>query len=112
MAGAREELLTKADLLPESEIERRLAANDGSLFGELFDLLAEAVMVRDACGELVYANPSGLVYLGIDTIEELEQSSAEAMMAEHLIEDEHGQTMSSVTSRRSVSCRAKTSSRC
>ncbi len=54
-----------------SEIERRLAAGDPSLFGELFELLAVAVMIRDPTGELVYANRAGHAYLGIETLEQL-----------------------------------------
>jgi PAS domain-containing protein len=63
-----------------SSIGGRLEAGDASIFIELFDLLAEAVTIRDLSGELVYANRAALARLGFESLEQLRTRSTAAIM--------------------------------
>ena len=57
---------------------------------QLFEVLDEAVTVRDLCGELVFANRAALGHLGFDSLEELRRRQTPAIMEEYIVEDEHG----------------------
>jgi PAS domain S-box-containing protein len=71
-----------------------LAQGDASMFNELFEILAEAVTVRDPDGAIVYANAAALAYLGFSSVEELEATTSQSIMDDYLVEDEHGRSLS------------------
>jgi PAS domain S-box-containing protein len=83
-----------ADPSDRSSIGERLARGDGSMFNELFEILAEAVTVRDPTGAIVYANAAALSYLGFDSLEELQATPSTALLDRYLVEDEHGRAVS------------------
>ena len=60
------------------------------MLSQLFEVLDEAVTVRDLCGELVFANRAALGHLGFDSLEELRRRQTPAIMEEYIVEDEHG----------------------
>lgn len=60
------------------------------MLGQLFEVLDEAVTVRDMGGELVFANRAALEHLGFVSLEELRHSPTTAIMDEYVVEDEHG----------------------
>ncbi len=64
------------------------------MFNELFEILAEAVTVRDPRGVLVYANAAALRYLGFDSVDELQATPSTSIMDRYLVEDEHGRALS------------------
>ncbi len=59
------------------------------MFVELFEVLAEAVTIRDSTG-IIYANRAALAHLGIESLEQLRGRSGPSIMSDYLIEDEHG----------------------
>jgi PAS domain S-box-containing protein len=89
-------------------LSERLARGDTSLFTELVELLAEAVTVRSAEGEIVYANRAALAHLGFESIGELRLRSSQSIMDDYMVEDEHGEplTMDDVPSMRLMHGRA------
>jgi PAS domain S-box-containing protein len=76
-----------------SLIHERLALSEESVFRELVELLAEAVTIRDPSGELVYANPAALAFLGFETLEQLRSRSTVSIMEDYVVEDEHGRPL-------------------
>ena len=76
-----------------SALAARLTRGDAAIFREMFQLLGEAVTVRDPSGALVYANQAALKHLGFASIDELQRSSSQAIMDDYLVEDEHGQPL-------------------
>jgi PAS domain S-box-containing protein len=89
-------------------LSQRLARGDTSLFTELVELLAEAVTVRSAEGEIVYANQAALAHLGFASMDELRLRSSQSIMDDYIVENEHGQplTMDDVPSVRLMHGRA------
>lgn len=83
-----------ADASSRSSLGERFARGDASMFNELFEILAEAVTVRDPSGALVYANAAALRYLGFDSVEELQETPSTSIMERYLVEDEHGRALS------------------
>jgi PAS domain S-box-containing protein len=75
------------DRLP---IGQRLARGDPAMLGQLFEVLAEAVTVRDLNGEIVFANRAALTYLGFDSLEALRRTGTPSIMDDYYVEDEHG----------------------
>lgn len=74
-------------------LSERLARGDAALFTELVELLAEAVTVRSAEGEIVYANQAALAHLGFKSMDELHARSTQSIMDDYLVEDEHGRAL-------------------
>jgi PAS domain S-box-containing protein len=64
------------------------------MFNELFEILAEAVTVRDPEGAIVYANAAALQYLGFDSLGELQETPSKTIMDRYLVEDEDGRVVS------------------
>lgn len=56
--------------------------------------LAEAVLVRDAGGPIVFANPAAARLLGLDSAEEVTAASADDLMALYDVFDEQGRKLS------------------
>jgi PAS domain S-box-containing protein len=94
----------------DQDLSKRLARGDAALFTEVVEQLAEAVTVRSAEGEIVYANRAALAHLGFESMDELKIRSSQSIMDDYLVEDEHGQplTMDDVPSVRLMSGRAAT----
>lgn len=69
-----------------SGLERRLEATLRNL--------AEAVLVRDATGPLVFANDAAARLLGLDSAEDVLARSSEQLMALYDVFDEHGHELS------------------
>ncbi len=63
------------------------------MLGQLFEVLAEAVTVRDLSGDLVFANRAALQYMGFSSLEELRERGSASIMADYIVEDEHGQPL-------------------
>ncbi|HTX45890.1 MAG TPA: SpoIIE family protein phosphatase [Solirubrobacteraceae bacterium] len=74
-------------------LSERLARGDQALFAEVVELLAEAVTVRSVEGQIVYANRAALAHLGLESRDELHRRSAQSIMDEYLVEDEHGRPL-------------------
>jgi PAS domain S-box-containing protein len=77
-------------LTQRTGIGERLARGDPAMLSQLFDVLADAVTVRDLTGELVFANRAALARLGCESLQDLRSRSTAAMMEEYLTEDERG----------------------
>jgi PAS domain S-box-containing protein len=60
------------------------------MLGQLFELLDEAVTVRDLGGEIVFANRAALEHLGFASLDQLRRRQTTAIMDEYVVEDEHG----------------------
>jgi PAS domain S-box-containing protein len=63
------------------------------MFGQLFEVLAESVTVRDLSGELVFANRAALRSMGFGSLEELRARGTAAIMADYVVEDERGRSL-------------------
>jgi PAS domain S-box-containing protein len=59
----------------------------------MLEVLDEAVTIRDADGEIVYANRAALAHLGFETREELQRRSSRSIMDDYVVDDEHGNTL-------------------
>jgi PAS domain S-box-containing protein len=60
------------------------------MLSQLFEVLDEAVTVRDLGGEIVFANRAALEHLGFSSLEELRRNQTPAIMDEYVVEDDHG----------------------
>jgi PAS domain S-box-containing protein len=63
------------------------------MFTDLVELLAEAVTVRDADGEIAYANRAALAHLGFRSLEDLRCRSSQSIMDDYVVQDEHGEPL-------------------
>jgi PAS domain S-box-containing protein len=62
-------------------------------FGLVLDALAEAVIMNDATGRLVYVNPTAAALLGAGSAEELVQADPAEIMDRFAVFDEHGRPL-------------------
>jgi PAS domain S-box-containing protein len=69
-----------------SELEQRLEATLANL--------AEAVLVRDASGRIVFANPAAAGLLGLSSVEDVTGAARGELMARYLVFDESGRQLS------------------
>jgi PAS domain S-box-containing protein len=60
------------------------------MLGQLLEVLAEAVTVRDLSGQIVYANRAALDLLGFRSVEELRGRPTTSIMDDYTVEDEYG----------------------
>ena len=67
---------------------------DPSIFTELLEVLDQAVTIRDADGNIVYANRAALAHLGFESREQLRSRSSRSIMDEYIVEDELGNPLS------------------
>jgi PAS domain S-box-containing protein len=58
------------------------------------EILDEAVTIRDASGQIVYANQTALAHLGFESREQLQARSSRSIMDDYIVEDEHGKPLS------------------
>jgi PAS domain S-box-containing protein len=72
----------------------QILRGQGPEFADLVESLGEALTVRDRDGEVVYANRAALRSLGFETLEALQRHGLEAVMADHVVHDEHGREVS------------------
>ncbi len=80
-------------------LEAQLRGRDPG-FGEILDALAEAVTIRDPHHHILYANRAALTSMGFDSLAEMQRQPPQAIFADYLVHDEHGQelTMDSIPS--------------
>ncbi|MEY2440917.1 MAG: hypothetical protein QOJ46_343 [bacterium] len=69
-------------------------------FGEILEILGEAVTIRDRADEIVYANPAALRHMGFASLEDLQRRPPGSIMSDYIVSDEHGRdlTMSDIPS--------------
>ncbi len=77
----------RADLLRELEAQLRGAAPG---FGEILDVLAEAVTIRDPHDHILYANRAALDSMGFASLEQMQRQPPQAIFADYFVEDEDG----------------------
>ncbi len=75
------------------ELEERLRRGSPG-FAEIFDVLAEAVTIRDRNDHIIYANRAACEHMGFESLEELQRRPPRAIMDEYLVTDEHGAELS------------------
>jgi PAS domain S-box-containing protein len=63
------------------------------MYMQLFELLAEAVTVREPKGTIVYANRAALRHLGFDSLQELRERATTSIMDDYVVEDERGRPL-------------------
>ncbi|MGB0095787.1 MAG: SpoIIE family protein phosphatase [Solirubrobacteraceae bacterium] len=85
---------TGAELDGSESLGDRLLRGDPSIFTELLEILDEAVTIRDASGQIVYANRTALAHLGFESREQLQARSSRSIMDDYIVEDEHGKPLS------------------
>lgn len=72
----------------------RLGLDGPQVVTALLDELAEAVTIRDRAGEIVYGNRAALANMGLASTTELRGQDGRAIMADFVVEDEHGNPLS------------------
>lgn len=77
-----------------TSLGERILSGQGPEFADLLESLPEALTVRDREGKVVYANRAALRSLGFETLEELRRHGLEAVMADYMVKDEHGNDVS------------------
>lgn len=80
----------RADLLRQLEAQLR---GEGPGFGQILDVLAEAVTIRDPHHHILYANRAALDHMGFASLEEMQRTPPQAIMADYLVHDEHGREL-------------------
>ena len=72
----------------------RILSGQGPEFADLLESLGESLTIRDRDGEVVYANRAALRSLGFETLEDLRRHGLDAVMADHVVHDQHGRAVS------------------
>jgi PAS domain S-box-containing protein len=86
-----EDMSERTALLGELEEQLR---NGSPGFAEIFDVLAEAVTIRDRNDHIIYANRAACEHMGFSSLEELQRRPPRAIMDEYLVTDESGTPLS------------------
>jgi PAS domain S-box-containing protein len=73
-------------------LEAQLRGRDPG-FAEILDALAEAVTIRDPHNHILYANPAALRQMGFSSLADIQRTPPQAIFAEYLVHDEHGQEL-------------------
>jgi PAS domain S-box-containing protein len=60
---------------------------------EILDVLAEAVTIRDKDHRIVYANRAALRHMGFESLEEIQNTPPDAIMADYIVHDENGRVV-------------------
>jgi PAS domain S-box-containing protein len=68
----------------------RLSQGDPTIFTELFELLDEAVTIREPGGEIAYANRAALRSMGFESLEDLTSRPSRSIWDEYTVTDEQG----------------------
>jgi len=86
-------------------LEDALRGN-GPGFAEIFDVLGEAVTIRDRADHIVYANRAALDHMGFATLAELQLRPPGSIMDDYIVDREDGSalTMSDIPSVRLLRC--------
>jgi PAS domain S-box-containing protein len=82
-----EDMSERTALLHELEAQLR-GGRPG--FAEIFDVLAEAVTIRDRNDHIVFANRAAVEQMGFASLEELQRRPPRSIMDDYLVQDEHG----------------------
>jgi PAS domain S-box-containing protein len=77
-----------------TSLGEQILSGQGPEFADLLESLGEALTVRDRDGDVVYANRAALRSLGFETLEDLRRHGLEAVMADYVVHDEHGNEVS------------------
>jgi PAS domain S-box-containing protein len=77
----------RTELLRELEAQLR-GSQPG--FGEILDVLAEAVTIRDSHHHILYANRAAIEQMGFASLEEMQRQPPQAILADYLVHDEQG----------------------
>jgi PAS domain S-box-containing protein len=85
-----EDVSERAGLL--NELANALRGGSPNL-AEILDSLAEAVTIRDPHHHIIYANQVAVRHMGFESLEELQSRSAQAIMDDYLVLDEHGRPL-------------------
>ncbi len=72
----------------------QILRGQGPEFADLVESLGESLTIRDREGEVLYANRAALRSLGFETLEDLRRHGLDAVMADHVVHDEHGNAVS------------------
>jgi PAS domain S-box-containing protein len=77
-----------------TSLGEQILSGQGPEFADLLESLGESLTIRDPNGEVVYANRAALRSLGFETLEDLRRHGLEAVMADYVVHDEHGRSVS------------------
>lgn len=82
-----QDMTERKQLLHELEAGLR-GARPG--FGEILDVLAEAVTIRDSHNHILYANRAALRQMGFASLEDMQRHPLDSIFADYLVHDENG----------------------
>jgi len=77
-----------------TSLGEQILRGQGPEFADLVESLGESLTIRDREGEVLYANRAALRSLGFETLEDLRRHGLDAVMADHVVHDEHGHPVS------------------
>jgi PAS domain-containing protein len=77
-----------------TSLGEQILRGQGPEFADLVESLGESLTIRDRQGEVLYANRAALRSLGFETLEDLRLHGLNAVMADHVVHDEHGHPVS------------------
>jgi PAS domain S-box-containing protein len=77
----------RTELLRELEAQLR-GSQPG--FGQILDVLAEAVTIRDPHHHILYANRAAVGQMGFASLEEMQRQPPQAILADYIVHDEQG----------------------
>jgi PAS domain S-box-containing protein len=80
----------RADLLRELEAQLR---RTGPGFGQILDVLAEAVTIRDPHDHILYANQAALDTMGFASLADMQRQPPQAIFADYIVEDDEGREL-------------------
>lgn len=65
----------------------------GTGFGEILDILGDAVTIRDREDHIIYANRAALRHMGFASLGELQARPPGSIMGDYVVTDEHGRAL-------------------
>ena len=82
-----QDMSERTQLLHELEAQLR---GDRPGFGEILDVLAEAVTIRDSHNHILYANRAAVHQMGFASLEDMQRQPLDSIFADYLVHDENG----------------------
>jgi PAS domain-containing protein len=77
-------------LTPTNAVEDWLLRVGGLRFTQLLDSLPEAITIRSADDQIVFANQAALTQFAVESIEQLRARTTESRLGDHSLHDERG----------------------